>query len=108
MSKDFIATIRQESARAEGWLEVFGTYEVSLQSPIPEIASAPGIYETLFYRLDLTELTQEQRLRLISFIARWFDLDEKGVSEALDEVGCPILADDISITVFNPQKWIGE
>lgn len=106
MSQDFRATICEENDRAQSWLEVFGTREIPLKSPLPTIASAPGIPEGLFYELDLQELTQEQRTRLITYIAKRFDVSEQEVSETLDTVGCPILSENITITVFNPQKWL--
>ena len=106
MGKDFKATIRQNSERAQAWREVFGSYEVPLRSPFPIRASAPGIAEGLFYELDLQELTAEQRGRLITYIAQKFHLTEREVAGTLDEVGCPILDEDVTVTVFNPLKWI--
>ena len=106
MGKDFKATIRQNSERAEAWREVFGSYEVPLRSPLPMRASAPGIAEGLFYELDLQELSAEQRRRLITHIAQKFQIDEREVVETLDEVGCPILDEDVTVTVLNPLKWV--
>ena len=42
MSKDFIAVIREESTRQQEWMNVFGSSEISIKSPIPHEASAPG------------------------------------------------------------------
>jgi hypothetical protein len=106
MSQDFKATIRQDSVRAQAWREVFGSYEIPLQSPIPTQASAPGIESGFFYLLDLTSLTSEQRARLIAYIAKKFAVDEQEVAETLDTVGCPILDEDVTITVFNPLRWL--
>ncbi len=106
MSKDFRATIRRESPRAQAWLEVFGSCEVFLKSFMPTPASAPGVPEGLFYMLDLQELTPEQRTRLIAHIARKFGLEEEEVFSDLDTIGCPILGDDVTLTVFNPIKWL--
>lgn len=106
MSHDFKATINRESSRAASWQAVFGSYEVPLQSPMPTLASAPGIEAGLFYLLDLQALTSAQRERLIDYIASKFQIDAREVAETLDEVGCPILDEDVTITVFNPQRWI--
>lgn len=106
MSEDFTATIRKESPRAESWREVFGSYEIPLQSPVPVLASAPGIEEGLFYQLDLQALTQAQRERLIGYIVKKFGVEKQEVVETLDTVGCPILDEDVTITVFSPLRWI--
>lgn len=106
MSTDFKATIREDSHRAAAWLEVFGSREIPLQSPIPVLASAAGVPEAPFFMLDLREMTGEQRSRLVKHLARKFQIDEREVDETLDEVGCPILDEDVTITVFNPLKWI--
>jgi len=106
MSKDFKATIRENSPRAASWREVFGSFEIYLRSPTPELASAPGVEAGLFYQIDLQELTEIQRARMIAYIAKKFHIDEQEVADTLDDVGCPILADDITIVVYNPLKWI--
>jgi len=102
MSKDFTATIKSESPRAEAWERVFGSYEIALRSPLPELASAPGVEAGLFYQLDSEELTEAQRSRLIHYIANRFHINPEEVAE----VGCPILAEDVMITIFHPQRWI--
>ena len=106
MSTDFKATIREDSSRVAGWLEVFGSREIPLQSPIPILSSAPGVPEAMFFLLDLREITGEQRSRLVKYLARTFQVDEREVDETLDEVGCPILDEDVTITVSHPLKWI--
>jgi len=106
MSKDFTATIRKESTRAQAWINILGTDTAPITSPIPTLASAPGVPEGLFYMLDLTQLTQEQRIKLIRYLAQRFDVVESEVAETLDEVGCPILDEDVVVTVHNPLKWI--
>jgi hypothetical protein len=51
-------------------------------------------------------LTPEQRERMIQHLASKFGLDEQEVKDELDRVGCPVLDEGITVTVFNPQKWI--
>ncbi len=106
MSDDFKATINPESERAQAWLKVFGSHEIALCSPIPQWASAPGVPKGLFYFLDLNELTPEQRERLIVYISHRFQVDEQEVRETLDAIGCPILDEDVTVTVYHPLKWV--
>lgn len=103
--KDFTATIRQGCPREQDWLRVLGTNEVVLKSPVPHLASASGIPEALFFEMDLTALSSEQRTRLIKHLARRFHVPEQEVVRDLDRVGCPILDTDVTVTVYHPQKW---
>lgn len=105
MSKDFTATIREGSAREQDWLDVFGANEVTLKSPLPHLASAPGVPKALFFDLDLAALTDEQRGRLIAHLAQRFQVPEQEVAQDLDQEGCPILDEDVVVTVYHPQKW---
>jgi hypothetical protein len=105
MSKDFTATIREGCPRQQDWLTVLGTNEVVLKSPVPYLASAPGIPEALFFEMDLTALSGDQRARLITHLAQRFHVTEQEVARDLDQVGCPILAADVTVTVYHPQKW---
>lgn len=106
MSSDFIAKISEQSARYQEWCEVMGSNEIPLKSPFPIAASAPGVKAALFYQIDLTQITPEQRERMIKHIARKFDVDIEEVSSTLDTVGCPVLADDVIVVVSHPQRWI--
>lgn len=106
MSNDFRATIRQESERARDWQAVFGSREIPLRSPFPHEATAPGIACAWFYDIDLSLLTAGQRARLITHITTRFRIDEREVAADLDIIGCPILAEDVIVTVSNPQKWL--
>jgi hypothetical protein len=104
--KDFTATINKESARYQEWVDVIGTNEFPIKSPIPEWISAPSVGRAPFYQMDLAQLTGEQRAKLIKHIAAKFSVDEQEVVSTLDEVGCPILAEDVTVTVYRPQRWI--
>ena len=105
MNKDFIATIRKDCPRYQDWINVLGTNEVVLKSPVPHLASAPGIPEAPFFEMDLTALSGEQRGRLISHLSQRFQVPEQEVERDLDRVGCPILDTDVTVTVYHPQKW---
>lgn len=103
---DFIAIIRQGSPREQDWLQVLGSRKVELKAPFPQWKSAPGYPAALFYEIDLGALKPDQRARLIVHIARRFQVPVEEVERDLDAVGCPILAEDVGVMVFHPQRWI--
>lgn len=106
MSQDFEATIRADSERAEVWRKIMGSETVYIKSFIPSAVSLPGVGETTAYQLDIALLTTEQRRRLVVHLAERFGYSPSNVERDLDTIGCPILADDIVVTVRNPQRWI--
>ena len=83
--------------RAAMILEIYGSHEIPLLSPIPTYQSLP-IGERLCYLVNLRCLTPEQRQRLVSHIAGRFNLDPTHVDSKLDQVGVPVLADNITVT----------
>jgi len=104
MAKDFTATIHDPERAAE-WQAILGTNTIYIRSPIPESANLPGHPDALIYYLDLDLLAEDQRIRLIAHLAHKFGLAEAGVDAMMEEHGVPILANDCSITVRNPQRW---
>lgn len=85
--------------RRQDWLVVFGTDEVCLVSPVPQLAGLPGLPGSqLVYMADLTKLDADQRQRLITFIAARFQVPADVVARDLDTVGLPVLASDVTIT----------
>lgn len=107
MAKDFTATISETSERAETWRQVLGTRTIYLKSFIPVFFDLPGKPCTKSYELDLPLLTAEQRQRLVVYISDKFSFEKGYVEHNLDIVGCPILAEDVTVTANNPQKWLG-
>jgi len=105
MGNDFEATIRGDSERAATWREVLGTETVKIKSPFPVAVSLPGDIKTTAYQVDLRLLTAEQRARLVTHLAERFGYTAHDVDRDLDEIGCPILAEDVTLTVHNPQRW---
>lgn len=103
MGRDFVVTATGE--RAAEWREVFGTDTLPVKSPMPEWASAPGHERALFYQLDLGELTDEQRERVIAHVAAKFGHPVEEVRNRLPFHGMPLLAEGLFVTVFNPLKW---
>lgn len=106
MGKDFKAIIREGTPRYQEWIDVLGSNEMFLKSFMPTWASAPGIEAGLFFQMDLALLTAEQRERLIKHIATKFGVDQQEVAAKLDQVGCPVLDQDVTIVVHNPQRWL--
>jgi hypothetical protein len=104
MGKDFTATITNPERAAE-WEAILGTTTIHIKSPIPTPASLPGHPETLIYELDLNLITSEQRQRLIQYLASKFAIPPYIVEYELPIHGVPILADDCTVSVANPQKW---
>lgn len=102
---DFTATIRNPERRGD-WLTIYGTDTVPIKSPNPQKANLPGIPGTLVYMADLTVLTPDQRQRLVTHIAKRFDLDPTEVEAKLDEEGVPILADDVTVTINRPELFL--
>lgn len=102
--KDFVATISEKSSRYQEWLEVLGSNKVILKSPLPHRALLPH-GNAMVFDMDLEALTSEQRGRLIAHLSRKFDVPLAEVERDLDTIGCPILASEITITIFHPQKW---
>jgi hypothetical protein len=97
MTKPTTVRIRPEAPRREDWIAIFGDETMPVTSPVPVRNDAPGLSDKSFYRLDVSRLTPVQRLRLVEYIARKFDIAECEVSRLLDdpEHGMPILADDV-------------
>jgi len=58
--------------------------------------------------LDSALLTDVQRERLVGYLSRTFDIAEHDVVRGLAELGCPILAKDLIVTVYNPQRWLDD
>ncbi len=105
MSRDFLVTVTGE--RAKDFIEVFGSPTVPVQLPAPHKAYLPGLLDQqLVYMLDLNEITDEQRQRLIAFIAQRFKLSYEDVARDLEAHGVPILASDCTVAIYNPQRWI--
>lgn len=105
MSQDFTATVR-DTVRVAEWEAVFGDTNVCIKSPVPIVANLPGRPGVPIYELDLAQLTAVQRERLIAHIAAKFNIPADEVAADLDTIGVPILADDVTITIHNPQKWL--
>lgn len=106
-SRDFTARISDhDPQRAATWRMVFQSDEVALRSPFPAFAMLPeGRGKTLIYDLDIEALTAEQRERLVLHISGRFNVSAEQVEAQLSVVGCPILAEDVTVVVERPWRW---
>jgi hypothetical protein len=108
MSKDFTAILNENEEntdRIADWERILGTRRVCIKSPIPTRASLPDRGEAFIYELDLDLLTDDQRERLVRHLAEKFGYTVEQVEQALPYHGVPILADDITLSIANPQRW---
>lgn len=82
--------------RAEEWMRIFGTLDVPLLSAVT-VKDSTGAD---FYRLNVKELTQLQRDRLIRHMVFKTGRPIEKVIADLDnpDIGMPVLADDITVT----------
>lgn len=95
-----LATISKTSPRAADWRGVFGRLDnIPLQGPLPIVCKLPGKGESACYMLDLQAITPEERERLIDYIAIRFGSSRKVVEDSLDDVGMPIVADDVLVSI---------
>lgn len=109
MSNDFTVTIKKDTKRGREWIRVLGTNTVYVKSPLAQTAELANIVKpgpSLVYELDLDLLTPDQRQRLVAHIAQKLDYPEDVVDLTLEDEGMPILADDVTVGVRNPQKWL--
>lgn len=104
MGKDFEVTIYDEE-RKKNFIEVFGTNTFKVKSPIPQRIIRPDETEGLAYFLDLDLITKEEREKLIKNISERFNQSIDFVRENLDKMGVPILKENCSLIIKNPQRW---
>lgn len=94
-----IGHIRPDSERAAWWREVYGSLEVPLVSPVPELGYKPDGLLAQFFRVDVSKLTEEQLERAARFLAEKFGEPVESVREGiLGDHGIPVLAEDVSVT----------
>ncbi len=109
MAKQFQVTVTNPD-RAALFQRVFGSATVAVQFPFPVLADRPaGQGEQLAYLLDLREITDEQRARLVDHFAAELNLDRAFVEDRLTEQGVAIPATDaIMTTTANLGLWVDD
>lgn len=89
------ATIHDEH-RAAVWGSIFPGAVLPILSILPSKADLPGHPGASVYLLDLDAISDEQREKLIEYLATLFSMSEDEVQSDLAR-GVPILADDVSV-----------
>jgi hypothetical protein len=103
MTTQFTATIHDPERAAE-WKAMLGTTTVPIKSNNPTMAALPGHNKTqMVYMIDLNRITPEQLERIVQRIAIKFEYTIKWVKELLHHHGIPILAKDITVTIYRQQ-----
>ena len=93
-------TILESSPRAANWLHIFGRLtDIPIRSPFPIRVHVPDHQNALAYLLDVSLITNEERLRLVNHLAKYFSLTHAEVERDLDSDGVPILADDVIVSI---------
>lgn len=104
---DFWATIADDDPRSGYWQTVFGTKTVPIETPTAKQAILPG-HNTpkTVYMLALHALPHSTMTKIVQHIATQFNLPEEEIQLQLYIKGVPLLADNLTITITNPQKWL--
>jgi len=104
MGADFI--VKAVGERAEIWRRILGRDWAHVTSPIPSRGHLPGKGLSLIYFMDLEFVDGEQRRLMIEHLAERFGIGRHEVEERIDSDGVPIPADEVDITILNPQRWL--
>jgi hypothetical protein len=102
-SHDFFVTIHGE--RGEEWKGIAGTNHFPVRSPIPSLGILPGKGEQRVYLLALDQVEPETLNRIVSHMSEKFGLTPEEARDEMEKAGIPILADECSVMVHNPQRW---
>ena len=102
---DFWASVHDPARKAE-WELIMGQPDTALPvNPIPcEIEIMGESRLAYFLKLDL--LTDPQKSRLIHHISTKFYLPLADVARRVERQGVPILADHVTVMIFNPHKYM--
>ncbi len=92
--------------RRQLWVEALGYEAAPVKSPLPQWVEIEGRGVELVYMLDLCQIDETQKSRLIAGLARRFGLDVEEVRRGFDINGCPILARDV--TMYSTVPWFLE
>ncbi len=104
MGIDFKVTINSPE-RAEEFMKVFGRVEMDVKSPVPHEANLPGKGQARIFELDMDMISEDEKDKLAAHLAEKFKLNIEVVKTELARVGMPILAEDCTVVVYNPQVW---
>jgi len=84
------------------WREIYGSLEVPLKSPVPQLGEFPddqgGMAIRKFYEADLTKFTPKQLDKAAEIIGRRFGIPAQEIRQDIERQGIPVLADDVSVS----------
>lgn len=101
----FYATVT-DAETAATWCKVLGqANRVPVLSPQPRAVSLPRLGVTPCFFLDLEQLSDAQRSRLIDHLAAAFGLPVDEVAEEMDEYGVPIRAETCIVVQEGGRPW---
>lgn len=90
------AVLAESSPRAAAWREVFGELRAPITSPIPRLVNVVGVGDVDCFFVEVEQLSEEQRERLVAFIVRRFGTPAEDARRDLEERGVfPLLAEDV-------------
>jgi len=104
MLKPTIGHLKETSDRAAWWLDVYGSLDVPLTSPIA-IRMMIGETEDLYYLIDLNQLDEAQFTKVIDHIVKRFNAEPDVVRAQLKEDGnLPIRESEIETVTFDARR----
>lgn len=86
---------------------VFGTNEIMIESPIPELVELEGIGPTPCFKLALNTITEEQFNRMVELLSKRFNLTEEYLREQIAINGVPIVASNCAVVVHSLNRRQG-
>lgn len=105
MGEDFKVKITNPE-RAKAFRDTVGDDEVFVLSPVGEMANLPGLGKRMVFKLDLAMYTADEKDRLAEHLAARFGVHKEVVKADLAISGLPILDEDCTVIVKNPQRWV--
>lgn len=105
MSADFRVQVTDPTRRAL-WQQWIGTDTVCVRTPIAVDVHIEGKGPARAYILDEQQLTPAQRLALCEGVADRFGAEAWEVDQEMRSQGIVILADECSVMVLNPHRWL--
>ncbi len=103
MPHDFFVTIHGE--RGAEWERACGTRQFPIETPTPNFANLPGKPRSRVFMLALNQIDPPVMEKIVAHLAGKFKLTPEEAAVEIAGHGIPILEDDCSVLILNPQKW---
>lgn len=104
MLKPTTGHLKETSDRAAWWLDVYGSLDVPLTSPLA-IKMKIGEAEDLYYLIDLKQLNDAQLEKVVDHIVKRFSAEPDVVRTQLKEDGnLPIRESEIDAVTFDARR----